>query len=440
MTAPVRNEKTYTFTGGIISDNPLVGRECADIENLVAPFGGGDGLEPRNGIEPIVQLIPTPTEGMTAHLIRLTGNPIRRLVAIQNARTKKIVHISNYTEQFGRLLPQIATGGTDNPIGQNPPDSSDISDGGVDCTVAFGASSYEADLGDSITATIVRTGDASSTVFVTYSSAYDPGSSPTDWDAASGILIFEPGDTSKDITVQSHDVGQLITKGGTLDICQALSDNPANTVTIGEPSEATIAFTVTYAPTAWARPSNLATAVPVMMFLKGAGTFASHYLDGFTGSSGTAPTSSYISRVGKDTICYLTVFGATCYSSLYSIAQMATDGPAYSLGATSKSAAIKTQPYAVSLVCSSVVSTTQSGYILDQFKWAAYSDSHFVFVTSTEICMIALSDGSVSKHGFSSSHSGSFDGFGIVGGSDAANQCFVGSDGYISINLFGFTL
>lgn len=404
-TQPV--EKTYQLTGGIISDSPLTLRNVSDIENMLATIGGGPGLSPREGITPLQQLTPTPTSGMTMWLVRLSEAPNRRLLVIQNARTKKIVKITDYVEQYGRLLPQIATGGAD-PIGDNDDGSSNTGPATTECEISFDAETYDAILGDTITVTVNRTGDTGGTVYVTYATGYNSGSSTTDFQDSSGVLTFNPGDETKTFAVISYDVGQSANKGGTINICEAASDDPLNTVTVVSPSITTLTFAIVYPAVSYARPSSLAAAVPVMMYAKSAGIFNAHYLAGFHGSTGTVPSTTYLRRVGPDHLAYLTIFGAggssTMWVNLYKISQMLTDGAAYSLGATSKGAAIKTQPYAtVQIAQTFQVQITTSGHKYDRFVVGAYDETRFVIADCFYVHVISLVDGSVSTTAISGS-------------------------------------
>lgn len=309
-------------------------------------------------------------------------------------------------------------------------------------TLRFDEQTYTADIGDDLTVTVVRDGELSKQVTVDYVSAYYSGSSSADWTAVSGTLTFAAGVVSQTITVHSADTGQLSNKGGTITL-----SNPTGRSEIGTPNPCNIVFETSneYDPITYSRPSDLSTAVPVMMYASASEAPYAHYLTGFQGSSGTAPSTTYLKRVGADALCYFTCFdtgsATTVYANLYSITQMISDGAAYSASATSKSAAIKTLPYSVTLIGTDFpVQENTAGKIGDKFYCSAYDSTRFVVMTVSKSYVVTLSTGATSAHSITSSHAGSYDSLTSgAGGGNASNVCVIDKDGNAVITAVGIT-
>lgn len=170
-----------------------------------------------------------------------------------------------------------------------------------------------------------------------------------------------------------------------------------------------------------------------------------HYLSGFQGSSGTAPTSTYLFRVGPDTLCYMTLFGGVentvCYANLYSIGQMETDGAAYSAGATTKSAAIKTTPFKIILVSNALPSQIAGGTgPLDRFLMAAYDQDRFLVASANYIWVVNMATGAVTTNAITgSTHISSYDTVELgTARTSFTKQMAVSSSGYVGVPIVGY--
>jgi hypothetical protein len=127
------------------------------------------------------------------------------------------------------------------PIGalRTTPDTATltITDNDTGGTMAFASPSFSvAEDGGSVTITVVRTGGTGGGVTVRYATSNGTGQAGTDYDARSGTLTFEAGETSKTFTIPVHDnVGSPANKSVTLTL-----SNPSVGAALGVPSTATL--------------------------------------------------------------------------------------------------------------------------------------------------------------------------------------------------------
>jgi hypothetical protein len=116
--------------------------------------------------------------------------------------------------------------------------------------VQFGADAYTAAEGENtVSVNVVRTGDTSGAVAVSYSTADDTAGSRTDYTAAVGTLRFAPGETSKSFTV-------LLTNDGLTETPERVKLTLSNAAgaTLGSPSAATLTITDDDTPAPAANP------------------------------------------------------------------------------------------------------------------------------------------------------------------------------------------
>lgn len=159
-----------------------------------------------------------------------------------------------------------------------------------------------------------------------------------------------------------------------------------------------------------------------MAYFQGSGDCIAYYLEGFHGSTGTAPVSSSLHRVGRNHLCYITNVSNQIWANVYRISDIFSGGGAYSAGATTKVAAIKASPiYSVNAGTGHSVQTSQ-------FACCAYDDTRFVVMTGTTISIITTADGTKTTNSIT----------GLTGGYSSAyvstsnsNNCTVDSAGYI---------
>ena len=81
-----------------------------------------------------------------------------------------------------------------------------ISDNDTGGTLAFASPTFSvAEDGGSVTITVVRAGGTGGGITVRYATSNGTGQAGTDYDATSGTLTFQAGETSKTFTVPVHD-------------------------------------------------------------------------------------------------------------------------------------------------------------------------------------------------------------------------------------------
>lgn len=237
--------KDMNFTSGVRADSLQNQIPVLDMQNIEM-LPDGTGVYNRRGMETYLNYRPQTTPlGRKAILIEsqppnLTdGTFLALIVNTANGR--------NAIEKMSMIKPRT-----------NLPGDT------LESIVEFTEGTYYAALGATLVASVTRTGDISKTVTVDYASAYNAGSSGSDFTAVSGTLTFAPGIVTQTISVSSTLGDQTSNKSGTI-----LLSNPVGSARIASPNPCNIIFTVTYAPVAYVRPDDLSTAVPVMMLLKG---------------------------------------------------------------------------------------------------------------------------------------------------------------------------
>lgn len=111
-----RQRRDIPFVGGVLSDPVSQQTPVYYLENLLNHSSGGDGLTPRNGVEPFTALPTEETEGCVLFLVTLQDAPRTQLVVMMNADTKRVIHIDDYIEQEGRRAAPPSGGDYPAPI------------------------------------------------------------------------------------------------------------------------------------------------------------------------------------------------------------------------------------------------------------------------------------------------------------------------------------
>jgi hypothetical protein len=111
-----RQRRDIPFVGGVLSDPVSQQTPVHYLENLLNHSSSGDGLTPRNGIEPFTALPTEETEGCVLFLVTLQDAPRTQLVVMMNADTKRVIHIDDYIEQEGRRAAPPSGGDYPAPI------------------------------------------------------------------------------------------------------------------------------------------------------------------------------------------------------------------------------------------------------------------------------------------------------------------------------------
>ncbi len=112
-----------------------------------------------------------------------------------------------------------------------------ITDNDTGGTLAFASPTFSvAEDGGSVTITVVRAGGTGGGIAVRYATSNGSGQAGTDYDATSGTLTFEAGETSKTFTVAVHDnVGSPANKSVILTL-----SNPSTGAALGTQSTGTL--------------------------------------------------------------------------------------------------------------------------------------------------------------------------------------------------------
>jgi hypothetical protein len=96
--------RTIPFVGGVMTDATANDLPCYDLENFVPPHGMNNGLSPRDGIAPYVDLSGETSETSGAVILEITNDdPARtRTIAVMQADGKEIIRLGTYTDMEGR--------------------------------------------------------------------------------------------------------------------------------------------------------------------------------------------------------------------------------------------------------------------------------------------------------------------------------------------------
>lgn len=108
--------RTIPFVGGVMTDATANDLPCYDLENFLPPPGMNNGLAPRDGILPYVDLSGSTLESTGAVILEITNDdPARtRTIAVMQADGKEIIRLGTYTDMEGRKGLNPYSGGEPN--------------------------------------------------------------------------------------------------------------------------------------------------------------------------------------------------------------------------------------------------------------------------------------------------------------------------------------